>query len=505
MPCTTLLAGKKATYDGSTFAARNEDSGAGQFTPKKLVVVHPGEQPRSYCSVLSHVRIGLPDHPMRYMAMPNAVDGEGIWAAAGVNEANVAMTATETITSNARVLGADPLVNYVPAKGEDPEIPGGIGEEDIVTITLPYIHSAREGVLRLGELLKTYGTYEMNGIAFQDVNEIWWMETIGGHHWIAKRVPDDAYVVISNQFGIDFFDLADAFGEKKEHLCSEDLWEFIEKAHLDLAPHCREAAAGETGGDQRDLFDARAAFGSHSDSDHVYNTPRTWYMQRYLNPHAESWDSPEGRLTPASDDIPWSRVPERKITVEDVKYILSSHYQGTPYDPYGRDETLRGRYRPIAINRNNFLSLVQLRPYRRGEVMAIEWITFGSNAFNAFVPVYPNVGQVPVYYSDTSQDVSTESFYWVNRLIGALADACYAKNMVYIERYRLKLEAKGHHWITLTDEEAADLPEEEVLAYLEKKNEEFSTTVRRDTQELLAAVLNETSNGMKNAFSKSDA
>ena len=43
----------------------------------------------------------------------------------------------------------------------------------------------------------------MNGIAFQDVNEIWWLETIGGHHWIAKRVPDDRYVVMPNQFGID--------------------------------------------------------------------------------------------------------------------------------------------------------------------------------------------------------------------------------------------------------------------------------------------------------------
>ena len=29
----------------------------------------------------------------------------------------------------------------------------------------------------------------MNGIAFQDVDEIWWLETIGGHHWMARRVP----------------------------------------------------------------------------------------------------------------------------------------------------------------------------------------------------------------------------------------------------------------------------------------------------------------------------
>ena len=197
MPCTTLLVGKNASYDGSTLVARNEDSGGGQFTAKKLTVVNPSDQPNHYKSVISGVEIDLPDNPLRYTSMPNALPDEGIWGAAGINEANVAMTATETITSNARVQGADPLVKE------------GIGEEDLVTIVLPYIRTAREGVLRLGALLEQYGTYEMNGIGFQDVNEIWWLESIGGHHWIAKRVPDDSYVVMPNQQGIDFFDMED--------------------------------------------------------------------------------------------------------------------------------------------------------------------------------------------------------------------------------------------------------------------------------------------------------
>ena len=100
MPCTTILVGRKASYDGSTIIARNDDSGAGYFTPKKFTVVLPEEQPRHYRSVLSHAEVDLPDNPMRYTATPNAIPGKGIWAAGGVNEANVAMTATETITSN---------------------------------------------------------------------------------------------------------------------------------------------------------------------------------------------------------------------------------------------------------------------------------------------------------------------------------------------------------------------------------------------------------------------
>ena len=37
--CTTILVGKNATYDGSTMMARTEDAPAGEFTPKKHIVV----------------------------------------------------------------------------------------------------------------------------------------------------------------------------------------------------------------------------------------------------------------------------------------------------------------------------------------------------------------------------------------------------------------------------------------------------------------------------------
>ena len=38
-----------------------------------------------------------------------------------------------------------------------------------------------------------------------------------------------------NQLGIDQFDLEDALGAKKNHLCSADLDDFIENNHLDLS------------------------------------------------------------------------------------------------------------------------------------------------------------------------------------------------------------------------------------------------------------------------------
>ncbi|WP_268919830.1 C69 family dipeptidase [Acidipropionibacterium jensenii] len=115
MGCTTILVGKKASYDGSPLVARNEDSSNGEWNPKKIIVVPPADQPRSYTSVIGHLTIELPDDPMRYTAAPNAIPDQGIWGAAGINSANVAMSATETLTTDERVLGADPL-HRVPAR-----------------------------------------------------------------------------------------------------------------------------------------------------------------------------------------------------------------------------------------------------------------------------------------------------------------------------------------------------------------------------------------------------
>ena len=108
MACTTILVGKAASYDGSTMIARNDDSGSGHFTAKKFTVIHPEELPKIYRSVLSHAEIPLPEGALRFTAMPNAVEGKGIWAASGVNAANVGMTATETITSNPSRAGRRP-------------------------------------------------------------------------------------------------------------------------------------------------------------------------------------------------------------------------------------------------------------------------------------------------------------------------------------------------------------------------------------------------------------
>ena len=492
------------------------------------------------------------------------------------------------------MLGADPLVEYKKAQGKpgdadyEPEVIGGIGEEDMVTLVLPYIKSAREGVERLGALLEKYGTYEMNGIAFSDCNEIWWLETIGGHHWIAVRVPDDAYVTMPNQLGIDAFDLTDALTSAQENMCSSDFKNWMEEYHLnvefeedcvcsstcdcscccgcdsdcdctascgcdsDCTCGCQEGAActcacsdkGEdctcgsdcdcgdkcdcekagngcgcaaacddscTCGCQDDegahiIINPRLSFGSRSDADHVYNTPRAWAMHRFFYP--EYFDGPHAQWGPESDDIPFSMAAPHKITMEDVKYLLSLHYQGTDYDPYSKraSKSTRGKYRPIGINRNSELAAIQLRGWAPKAVQAIQWMAYGSNTFNALVPFYANVNTTPAYLNNTGAVATSESFYWANRLIAALCDPHFNTCSNHIEHYQEAVGSFGWRLINEIDRKVAreGISYQDAAKLLGDANEKMSARLKKETDKTLTQVLYTASLDMKNGFAMSD-
>lgn len=383
--CTTVLVGKNASIDGSTLIARNDD-GHEAFDPQRFTVVNPEQQPQHYTSVLSQVFVDLPDNPMRYTSMPNAVLTDGVWPAAGINAENIAMTATETITTNPRIQAIDPFVD------------GGIGEEDIVTLVLPYIHSAREGVERLGRLLETYGTYEPNGIAFSDGEEVWWLETIGGHHWAAVRIPDDAYVVAANRMSIDNFDFSAI-----DTLASADLKALIDDNHLNP----------DFSG-----YNLRHIFGSASVKDTVYNNPRVWYGQQYLTPDASG--------QPQDQDLPFIMHADRKISVEDVKFILSAHYENTKYDPYGNgSESDRKLFRSIGLNRNHNVHILQIRNGVPDAIAGVHWLAFGANTFNTVVPFYANVSDTPAAFRDATATFDLTNMYWLSCTTALLGDTNY--------------------------------------------------------------------------------
>ena len=190
------------------------------------------------------------------------------------------------------------------------------------------------------------------------------------------------------------------------------------------------------------------------------------------------------------------------MAAEDVKYLLSGHYQGTPYDPYtGRDTGCRGMYRSIGINRTGVTSICQIRPDVPEGIRGIEWIVFGSTTFSAALPVYTNVTKIPDYLSKVTLDASTENYYWSSRLIGALADPCFAAAIQNIDRYEEAVMIRGRQLIREYDRK---MTEKNDFSLTEEANEKLSAMARKETVKTLNKILQIASEKMKNGFNLAD-
>ncbi|MBT8848573.1 C69 family dipeptidase [Lactobacillus delbrueckii subsp. bulgaricus] len=460
--CTTILVGKDATIDGSTMIARSEDGGS-TIIPEAFIAVNPKEQPKHYKAVISGQEIDDEDllpNPLRYTSVPDASGKNGIWAAAGINDATVAMTATETITTNSRIQGIDPLVEK-----------GGLGEEDFVTLTLPYIHSAREGVKRLGYLVEKYGTYEMNGSAFADHDEVWYIETIGGHHWAARRIPDDAYVAAPNRLNIDFFD----FNDEENFMCSSDLLDIINEYHLN--PDYQG-------------YNLRHIFGSSTIKDAHYNNPRAWYIHRYFDPE---WEG-----EPGDQDQPFITYAKKKISPEDIKFLESSHYQDTKYDVYSTTNTEAEKklFRPIGINRNFETHILQIRNDVEEGIAGVQWLAFGPNTFNCFVPFYTNVTTTPASFQ-TGPDFDLTKIFWLNKLNAQLGDTNYKVYSALEQAFEEKTMAKLRQIENETDRAVKGLTGRDLQEKLEEANQKMADLTYKQTAALTGEMVKDGHSLMK--------
>lgn len=129
-----------------------------------------------------------------------------------------------------------------------------------------------------------------------------------------------------------------------------------------------------------------------------------------------------------------------------------------------------------------------------------------SNAFNAMVPFYAQVEKTPEYVANTTAEVSTVNFYWVSRMIGAMADASYKKSVFHVERYQEKVLSKGHEIINHYDkllEKETDAGKR--MALKTEANNAVADMVKKEAADTLDKVLFELCGQMKNAFARSDA
>ena len=263
--------------------------------------------------------------------------------------------------------------------------------------------------------------------------------------------------------------------------------EFVEKNHLAL----------DLGAD----FNPRLAFGSHSDDDHIYNTPRAWFMGRYFLPRTYKWDGDNADFTPESNDIPWSFVPERKVTVEDVRYLLGSYYQGTPYNPYDKNAPQKGKYRTIGVPNSDVCGIMQIRGYLPEAIRGVEWLSMGGSGFTACFPVYANVPEFPKYFSGTTETVSTNHMYWHSRLIAALTDAYMGNALLFDERYMNAVMNRGQQLLCQYDEQVLRGAAPEVL---KEANQKIADMVKEESEKALAQILKNASEHMKIRYHRGD-
>ena len=127
------------------------------------------------------------------------------------------------------------------------------------------------------------------------------------------------------------------------------------------------------------------------------------------------------------------------------------------------------------------------------------------NALNAMVPFYANVETTPAYLAGTTGEVSTDSFYWVSRMIAAMADASYGKSVFHVERYELGVLSACRALLNQYDaKQLAETDPARRVALRQEANEALAAEVKARAADTLDKVLFELSSNMKNAYSRSD-
>lgn len=446
--CTSVLVGKNASIDGSTMIARNDDTFL-PLTPQRFYV-HDAVTGRkkTWVSGQNGFTAEMPADGYRYLATPNVeVDKEGVYAESGFNEKNVAMSATESVYGNERALAFDPLVE------------NGLAEDSMQSMVLPFINSARHGVEYLGNLIKEYGSPEGNGVLFSDKDEVWYMEIVTGHHWVAQRIPDDAYAVTANQVAIQQVD----FNDPDNFMYSDGIQEFVEKYHLNT---------------DKKGFNFRHIFGTDNEKDRHYNTPRVWFGQRYLNP--------EIKQEPTSSDLPFICHTSKKISVEDIEYILGSHYNETEFDPLARgNEDTKTKFRPISMNRTQNSHVLQIRNDVNEEASAIMWLSFGVPAYSPFVPFFGNVTDTDPSYSETPVHCDDVSAYWMYRKLSVLVESHYSEFIQDDVDFLTASKEKLRRHVQDSLDKAAGMTGQALTNYLTEQNHAIVKVMRDDVEDFM--------------------
>lgn len=292
------------------------------------------------------------------------------------------------------------------------------------------------------------------------------MEIVTGHHWVAQRIPDDSYAVTGNRVAIQQVD----FNDPDNFMWSDGIQEFVEKNHLNPDKY---------GWDFRHIFGTADVFDQH------YNTPRQWYGHKVLNPSVE--------FDPLDFDIPFIMQTNHRVTLEDVQKILSSHYQGTPYDPLGHEGTEQQKqlFRPISLNRTQNSHILQVRNDLPEAASTIMWMSFGVPTFTPYIPFFGNAEDIDVSYRETPEKLNMDlkSAYWMYRTLSMLVESHHAEfskeDLDYLKDSREYL----YRWVNEIAPQVKGMAPSEVSDFLSSKTHEMVAEMAKRTKNLMAELV----------------
>ena len=188
LECFMILAGKNTTVDGSVLVAHNLDLGR---RPTATMAIYPRERNSPDEKEIFSTGLRIPEVEETYgwivLRIARSLSSNNV----AVNEHQVALAGGLNLMSD----------RNLKAREADPVVQGGV-DGYARNVALKRAKTAREAVEILGDLYTKYGNTYPCAVGYADPEEIWYIESGGGRHWAAVKVPDDCYWIQANGYRI---------------------------------------------------------------------------------------------------------------------------------------------------------------------------------------------------------------------------------------------------------------------------------------------------------------